>query len=501
MATPSQITISPDQWESAGQGSSPSPQPAKNSGGSITISPQDFDKLPSQTPPPAPAQPSKPDTGIWASAKRNTVGTIEGLYHALTDPATDQEKADLLAKIQKENADSGTQDPTDKNHVPETLASNPSRATLAYHRLIDAPADMLHKKGDNEEAAARDLLAHSDYWKGANVYLSGLADKGLSAIPVAGPAINSIAQRAESGDVSGAATDALLMGAATKLPEIVRAGKSLLPVADAASESVAAAAPKGPSLVKQVLKGEKVAQAPARTALEAGAAASAEDAGVAASETAGKGVRTLLDEPIAATAKAERATYNSINKAAGTDLKTLYDYRSDVQEALEDPTNIGQRANLQKELQTTEDSISKGEALALKEGITPADLEKAKGMTQQRYSMELLKQKVFNNEGVVEGDIAHGAEESINIKAAIREIQKLDKPSRFAPEGSPTRLQQALGEEGAANLKQGLYDALKTGKSAATVHTVAKWAGIGLGSTLLGTKVVHTLAGALGGAP
>ena len=45
------------------------------------------------------------------------------------------------------------------------------------------------------------------YAKGANTYLSGLTDTGLSAIPLAGPAINSIAERFEKGDRSGAATD------------------------------------------------------------------------------------------------------------------------------------------------------------------------------------------------------------------------------------------------------------------------------------------------------
>ncbi len=63
------------------------------------------------------------------------------------------------------------------------------------------------RKGSNERAAAKDLMSHGQIWKGANTYLSGLTDTGLSAIPLAGPAINSIAERFERGDRSGAATD------------------------------------------------------------------------------------------------------------------------------------------------------------------------------------------------------------------------------------------------------------------------------------------------------
>jgi hypothetical protein len=148
---------------------------------------------------------------------------IAGLYHAFSDPATDQEKQDLLAKIRKQNAEG--------DNIPEDLATNPSRATLAYHRLIDAPADYLQEKGSNERAAARDLMRRNDAFKGANLYLSGLTDTALSAIPLAGPAINNIAERFERGDHSGAATDlvaALTMenlGKRAEAPEVTPASR------------------------------------------------------------------------------------------------------------------------------------------------------------------------------------------------------------------------------------------------------------------------------------
>lgn len=169
------------------------------------------------------ANASQPETGVWAGVKRNTVGMIAGLYHAFTDPPTEQEKADLMQKVQDEKAWQKAHG-YDPNEVDESLATDPSTITLAYHRLIDAPADQLMKKGTSEVQAAKDLMSNGQAWKGANTYLSGRADQGLAAIPMVGPWINSVAQRAESGDVSGAATDlasAVAYGNAGKIAKAI----------------------------------------------------------------------------------------------------------------------------------------------------------------------------------------------------------------------------------------------------------------------------------------
>jgi hypothetical protein len=152
------------------------------------------------------------DQGVIAGVKRNTVGLVKGLYHALSDPATEQEKSDILNKIQAENKKYN-------EAIPEELANNPSRATLAYHRLIDAPAVMLADKGHDERQAAHDLMQKGQHWAGANAYLSGLTDTGLSAVPVLGPMINNIAERWEAGDHSGAATDITMLLALEHAPK------------------------------------------------------------------------------------------------------------------------------------------------------------------------------------------------------------------------------------------------------------------------------------------
>jgi hypothetical protein len=133
-------------------------------------------------------------------------------------------------------------------------------------------------------------------------------------------------------------------------------------------------------------------------------------------------------------------------------------------------------------MNSTQDAIQKGIDTATSKGVDPAILDQAKGMTKQRYAMEDVGRKLFNHESVVEGNIEHGAPESIKVDAAIRAVENLDKPSKYAPRGTPSRLVQAFGEDGAKALKQGLYDAQKVGKSAVTKRAVAKWVGKSLGA-------------------
>jgi hypothetical protein len=256
--------------------------------------------------------------------------------------------------------------------------------------------------------------------------------------------------------------------------------------AEGATADTATAAPK-PNIVKQAWQGEKVAQAPAKAALRSGAQASAVDAGVpeaASNATGGGSIRTLLDDPIESLSTKERAAYDSINDASGTDLKALYDTRAKYQDAVEDPAQIANHDTIQSKLEGIEAQIKTGETQAKANGVDLDTLEDAKAMTQQRYAMEDVNKKLFANNSVVNGNVKYGAPETINVDSAIRQVENLDQPSRFAPRGTPSRLEQAFGEDGAQNLKQGLYDAQKAGETALTVQKWAKYAGgaVGLGA-------------------
>jgi hypothetical protein len=279
---------------------------------------------------------------------------------------------------------------------------------------------------------------------------------------------------------------------AAELAEGAEAGVNAWRAARTA-KSTAEGSEAAPGIVKQVLKGKEVAQEPAQTALRSGAQSSAADAGVTVSTEEGAGVRTLMQKPIEAAAKIERALYDTLNDAAETDMKSLFDRKQELLDALDDPTNVANRTALSSELSTTEKAIKVHSDLAASKGLPPDMLEKAKAATQQRYAMQDLEQKLFNNESVVSGNVEHGSPESINVDSAIRQVENLDKPSKFAPRGTPTRLVQALGEDGAAKLKQGLYDAQKSGQSALKVQQIAKWIGGIAGVGAIGEVVKHVM--------
>jgi len=153
--------------------------------------------------------------GVLASAKQWTIGQVTGMYHAFADPATEQEKQDLLQKIREQNTKFG-------DKIPETLATEPSLATLAFHRLIDAPADELANKGHDERAAARNLMARGDILGAVDKYGGGVMDTAASYVPMIGPMLASTADKFNRGDYSGGVTDMAFMWLFAKAPEYLK---------------------------------------------------------------------------------------------------------------------------------------------------------------------------------------------------------------------------------------------------------------------------------------
>jgi hypothetical protein len=232
----------------------------------------------------------------------------------------------------------------------------------------------------------------------------------------------------------------------------------------------------------------------ATNAIDEAAEAAAKDSRVAPGKPPSEvGMRSSLDTHISQIASNERALYDKVNEVAGTDMKDLYDKREMIQDALDDPTTTN-TDQLQSRLKDLDNQIGTGEKNARARGVdTEKVLDQAKAQTQQRYAVQELKSKVFNNESVVSGNKAAGAEETINIPQAIRAVENLDKPSRYAPQGSPTRLQQALGIDGAKNFKLALYDAQRRGLANARVGQVAKWAAITAGGAGVYDAARHVL--------
>jgi hypothetical protein len=258
-------------------------------------------------------------------------------------------------------------------------------------------------------------------------------------------------------------------------------------------EAATAQAPSSPSLIdrgktlyQQVTKGAAANQPEAQAAIRGSAQSAAEDAGVANQVTLDPkaGIRTLADDSIAAVKQNESGLYDKINEAAGTDLKTHYEKLAKINDAIEASVDPAEEAKLEAARSARLDAIQEGEQQATENGVDPDTLKHAEALTQQRYAMQEFKAKVLNNEGVVKGNVSHGAPESIDVDSAITNAEKLNKPSKFAPEGTPTRLEQALGKDGASNLLKNLYSAQKAGVAAVKAQKIAKWVGatIGLGT-------------------
>lgn len=356
-------------------------------------------------------------------------------------------------------------------HIAYTTGGTP---TLELYRaskaIVDGVQGLLQSKRGSFQQGVADLQNTVRDVQAKN-YRNALADTGsvvedigsvtgMSPLATQGRG-RDIAQGIKKGGdmvtpITKDVVDAGVGTALTAAPEIVPKGASA--VSDSASD-----------VATKLVKGEKVAQAPAQSALSQAAGAGSDV----------QGVRTFLDQPIADIAQTERAAYDTINKAAGTDLKSLYDHAEQVQDALDDPTNISNRSDLQKDLSQTRAQIEDGETKALSNGVSPDTLDQAISLTQKRYAGEEVARKLFNNESVVKGNVQFGANETVNIDSAIRNAENLNKPSRFAPRGTPPRLVQWFGKDGADNLLQNLYDAKTTGQSAVRARQILKWAAIG----------------------
>lgn len=223
------------------------------------------------------------EPGAWNSLKRNVHGLLFGMYHAFADPATDQEKQELLQEVR----DMNRRDP--KNAIPEDLASNPSRGTLAYHRLIHAPAEVAWEKGQDEQKAAEELWKNRDYWRGGNAYLSGLADKYIGAVPFVGPAVTGAAERIEKGDIPGGVTDvATLVG----LEQAHAGAKKVIGKVGAAAPAMGEAYEAGGGGFKGAMRAAGVAAKAATESAPAQATAQAAGTVASAAKKVGKALAT-----------------------------------------------------------------------------------------------------------------------------------------------------------------------------------------------------------------
>lgn len=204
-----------------------------------------------------------------------------------------------------------------------------------------------------------------------------------------------------------------------------------------ATEGVVKAVPKVASVVsdtagkavdvsQQVLKGEKVAQPAAQTALRT-------VAGNTASE-----LRESLTTPIEAAEKSADALYKTIDDATGTDIKGLGKKLKDTNFKIRMSTNPTEEAAWEAKRADLEDTITDALKQAKDAGVPDDQLAKADAQFKQMSALSDVEKKVFKNVNVIDPTTG-----DINVNSAVKELQKLQDNTKY---GNP-RLEQALGKD------------------------------------------------------
>jgi hypothetical protein len=78
--------------------------------------------------------------------------------------------------------------------------------------------------------------------------------------------------------------------------------------------------------------------------------------------------------------------------------------------------------------------------------------------------------KVFKNSNIVQGNEKFGTPETVNVDSAVKALQKLQDSDKYGA----SRLEQALGKDGANNLLNDMYAAQRAGVKALSRQQMAK---------------------------
>jgi hypothetical protein len=251
------------------------------------------------------------------------------------------------------------------------------------------------------------------------------------------------------------------------------AGQAITAIATEGAAKGVSAAAKGvmsdePGIVSQITKGKNVAEPQANEAL-------GEAAQSAGTGSAPASLREGLTQPINAGESAAQSLYKQIDDASGTDFKALNQKLKNTNKQIrlltDTPEDQAMEAKLEQSRTGLQDKIDSAKREAIAKGVDPKTLKQADAAFKQTEALRDVEEKVFKNVNVVKGNAAMGTEETVNIDAAVKELQKLQDNEAF---GSP-RLEQAFGKDGAKQLLSKFYDAQRQGVHAMKVQQVAKW--------------------------
>jgi hypothetical protein len=243
--------------------------------------------------------------------------------------------------------------------------------------------------------------------------------------------------------------------------------RAKIAASEAAAPEVATGSVETPGYVKQVIRGEKVAQPQAQAALRTGAE-------TVSGEPSPASLRTSLEKPISDTYASAKNLYRQVDEASGTDFKALNDKLDNTEYQLSlSPDGSPEEAKWEQSRTNLMNQIADAKQKALDAGVDPDTLKQADAKFTQARALQDLQQKVFKNPNIISGNAAKGTPETINVDAAVKTLQKMQDTTKY---GAP-RLEQVLGKEPADALLKSLYDAQRTGVKALSRQQL--WASIG----------------------
>ena len=225
-------------------------------------------------------------------------------------------------------------------------------------------------------------------------------------------------------------------------------------------------------IARQAIQGENLSQRPAQIALRN-----------AAGET-GASVRELLTGPLNRAKAVAKSGYDAIEQATGVDLKVVQQKLDNTIDEINQLTgteaDLAKEAQLEKARTELMDEIEEAKKVATEKGVPANTIDQADAAWKKHKALSEVEGQVFDNEGVIKGNTAHGTPETVNVDVAIRNLEKLNNKVKY---GEP-RLQQAFGPQGADRLMKEMYAAQREGVKAMSVQ---KWA-----------KIARTAAGFAG---
>lgn len=233
--------------------------------------------------------------------------------------------------------------------------------------------------------------------------------------------------------------------------------------------------------VNQVRQGEGMAQRPAQIAMRN-----------AAGEI-GSSVRELLSGPIDRAKATAKSGYDQVEKATGIDLKTVQGKLDNTVDEINKLTgteaDLAKEAQLEKARTELMDQIDEAKKAAAAKGVPADAIDKADAAWKKHKALSEVQGLVFDNEGVIKGNTAHGSPEVVSVDQAIRNLEKLNNKTKY---GAP-RLQEAFGAGGADRLLKEMYAAQREGVKSMSVQKWTKIAAKVLGYGTAAAAAGHAL--------